>query len=345
MIKQTQTEITEPTLLLDENGFPARPGFCRRNLYQYNKEQIRKNRFRIKEWDFYQILDGHYKVELNFFNISAFAALTAAVMDLETGKTWSDMAMTPSTPDKFRLSPAADAPFTFSWQHMGRSGIFETGETSHRLLFSGRTAGKRFDIRIDGDRLPGQESLTILTPFSQKHCFFYTQKLNCIAARGRIRIGEKIIELAPEKAFLTIDWARGVWPYRNMWYWSNTSTVLDGKRFGFELTWGFGDESAAAETALFYDGKCHKISAVHLEKDPEKNGWMQPWHFLSDDGRLDLTLTPACKYKTGMVFAGLLGHRSNQVYGRFDGFVILDDGKRLEIRDLFGFAEKVCNRW
>ena len=82
-----------------------------------------------------------------------------------------------------------------------------------------------------------------------------------------------------------------MWPHTNTWYWGNGSTYLDGKLFGFELTWGFGDESNATETAIFYDGKCHKIGAVHLEKDPEDDaGWMNEWHFISEDGRLDLTM-------------------------------------------------------
>jgi hypothetical protein len=35
----------------------------------------------------------------------------------------------------------------------------------------------------------------------------------------------------------------------------------------------------------------------------------------------------------------------HQVFGRFTGRVVLDDGSVLEIRDLMGFAEKVSNTW
>ena len=342
---QKQTEITGPRPLLDENGVPAFPGYCRKNYYIYNKENIRHLRGRIKEWDFYLITDGRYKVELNFFNISAVAALTASVLDLKTGKHYTDLMMEPSGPDRFQLSPAADRPFTFSYHRLGRSARFVTGTNSHTLHFKGMAKGKPFEIHIRGHRLPDQESLTMLTPFPQKYCFFHTQKLNCIAAKGKIRIGRKIIRLDPEKAFMAVDWARGIWPYKSMWYWSNASTQIDGKRFGLELTWGFGDESNATETALFYDGKCHKIGAVSLLEDPQKAGWKKPWHFLSKDGRLALTLTPIRHERIGLVFAGLLGHRSDQVFGYYNGYVVLDDGTRLEIRNMFAFAEKVKNRW
>ena len=35
----------------------------------------------------------------------------------------------------------------------------------------------------------------------------------------------------------------------------------------------------------------------------------------------------------------------NQVFGRFTGTAVLDDGTKLEVKDLFGFAEKVENKW
>jgi hypothetical protein len=33
------------------------------------------------------------------------------------------------------------------------------------------------------------------------------------------------------------------------------------------------------------------------------------------------------------------------VFGYFSGTAVLDDGKRLQIKDLLGFAEKVENKW
>ena len=340
-----QTEITTETPLLDEKGRALKPGYCKRNLYIYNKDVIRNKRRRIKEWDFYLITDGRIKIELNFFNISFAAALTAEVVDLKTGRSWSDMILEPSGPDKYTLSPAADADFLFHYRNAGRSAWFKTEGTRHSLVFRGKSKGKRFEINIKGDRLPGQESLTVLTPFKDPAQFFYSQKLNCIACTGTVRIGDTVLTLNPDRAFMTVDWARGVWPYASSWYWTNGSTYLNGKRFGFELTWGFGNESHATETALFYDGKCHKIGPVKLDSDPAKEGWLSPWHFTDAEGRLDLTLTPVLHRPVGLVFAGIAGHKSDQVFGHFNGRVRLDDGTVLEIKDMFAFAEKAVNRW
>ena len=35
----------------------------------------------------------------------------------------------------------------------------------------------------------------------------------------------------------------------------------------------------------------------------------------------------------------------HQVFGRFSGKAILDDGKEILVKNLTGFAEKVYNRW
>ena len=331
--------------MLDEYGCPACPGYSKNNSFIYNKENIRKHRGRIKEWDFYVVSDGRYKVEMNFFNISWVAALTAQIVELRTGKRFSDTVICPSSPDKFTLSPGASDPFLFSFEQSGRRAVFETTETSHRLDFCGKAGGSPFEIHMEGKMLPVHESLATPTPFEDGRHFYYTEKMNCMEACVKVRAGGKTILPDPEKAFMTIDRGRGVWPYRNKWIWSNGSTRIDGRPFGFEMTWGFGDDSNATATALFYDGRCHKIGAVHLENDSEKENFSKPWHFVSEDGRLDLTLTPECRVTDGIVFAGVMGHKSIQTYGYFNGYAVLDDGTRLKIKDMFAFAEKVHNAW
>ena len=43
--------------------------------------------------------------------------------------------------------------------------------------------------------------------------------------------------------------------------------------------------------------------------------------------------------------AGIIKSDQHQVFGRFSGTAVLDDGTRLDIHDLMGFAEKVENKW
>ena len=124
-----------------------------------------------------------------------------------------------------------------------------------------------------------------------------------------------------------------------------TTKDENGKKhlFGFEITWAIGDESNATETCIFYDGKIHKIGAVDVEKFP-KNRFMEPWKFISEDGRFNMTMVPTLDNHSDVDFK--VGRMNcHQVYGVWNGDVTLDDGTKLIIKDLFTFCEYVENRW
>ena len=93
-----------------------------------------------------------------------------------------------------------------------------------------------------------------------------------------------------------LDWGRGVWTYKNTWYWGSASGLVDGERFGFNIGYGFGNTSAASENMLFYKGRAHKLSQVifHIPGDGGRAtpDYMRPWTFTSDDGRFEMDYTP-----------------------------------------------------
>ncbi len=341
-----QNEILSPQPLLDANGLLANPGWCRHNIYEYNRENISRSIMRLKEWDFYQISNGRIMIQLNIFNISLATAVTFGFVDLHTGRKFDCMTVQLLTPNKNRLNLNSDKPNTTVYSHGKTSIRFETDKNSIKLHFEGVCKGKRVGADFNCFKFPDHESITIATPFKKPGCFFYTNKINCMNTEGRVTYGDETFDFSKEDTFTVLDWGRGVWPYANMWYWANGSCFLNGKIFGFELTWGFGDTSNATETALFYDGKCHKISAVDLVKDPEEGGkWMEPWHFKSEDGRLDLTMTPFYDNYSNLMPLNVFGMKTHQVHGLWNGIVALDSGEILEIKDMYAFCEKVYNKW
>jgi len=192
---------------------------------------------------------------------------------------------------------------------------------------------------------PDLTSLVIATPFKEKNTqFYYNYKKNCMPATGIVKIGdgEKTYTFEPETAFGIIDWGRGVWPFSNEWVWGNGSSYVKGKRFGFNIGFGFGDVSAATENMLFYDGKAHKISNISITLN--ENGWMTPKRITSDDGRFEMTFTPIYDQQTSTKLL-FVDNSCHQVFARFDGKVILDDGEVLFIENLVGFVEHAINNW
>ena len=165
-------------------------------------------------------------------------------------------------------------------------------------------------------------------------------------ASGEVFLGEETYTFQSSDSFGVLDWGRGVWTYKNTWYWSSASGVADGVRFGFNLGYGFGDCSAATENMLFYAGRAHKLSHVkfHIPGKPGREDWLAPWTFTSDDGRFEMDFVPILD-RAACTDLKMLKSDQHQVFGKFTGKAVLDDGTVVRVKDLLGFAEKVSNKW
>lgn len=188
--------------------------------------------------------------------------------------------------------------------------------------------------------------MVICTPFEKPGHFYYNQKINCMRASGSVQIGKETYLFQPTDSFGVLDWGRGVWTYHNTWYWGSASGLVDGVDFGFNIGYGFGDTSAASENMLFYRGKAHKLSRVTfcIPMKDGKEDYLKPWTFTSDDGRFEMDFVPILD-RASDTNALLIRSNQHQVFGRFTGVAVLDDGTRLPVKDLLGFAEKVENKW
>ena len=226
--------------------------------------------------------------------------------------------------------------------------LFENDGTVRRLSGHMDRFSKETPIMFDLTLTDApDETMVIVTPFRDKpKAFYYNQKINCMRTGGYIRFGSHELVCSPERDFTVLDWGRGVWTYDNTWYWGSASGLAGDTPFGFNIGYGFGDTSAASENVLFYGGKIHKLSRVEFGI-PVKDGaddFMAPWKFSSDDGRFEMDFRPIMD-RSAKISLGVLCSDQHQVFGRFSGTAILDNGRKIEICDLTGFAEKVRNKW
>ena len=184
------------------------------------------------------------------------------------------------------------------------------------------------------------------TPFKKRGHFYFNQKINCLRASGRVFARRREYIFEPDTAFAVLDWGRGVWTYRNTWYWGSASGKVDGVPFGWNIGYGFGDTSAATENALFYAGRLHKLSRVSFNIPRRAGGldYMSNWTFTSDDSRFEMDFHPVMD-RASCADVKLIKSDQHQVFGRMSGTAVLDDGTKLEIRDLLCFCEKVHNKY
>lgn len=348
--KSKQTEYTEKTQLLSEDGTLLAKGWARHNVFDYERSFSKPNK-RKKEWDFYQLGNKDYSVQISFANISIGGYAAAKLIDLKSGKALADaFALFLGGDNKYILPAKGDVPNRFKTKVGAAELDFDTKETTRTLYFKMPVKGKIVECNFQMDIMPGLENITTVLPFHDAPTkYFMTTKQNCMPCEGTFKYGDDVWEFSKEDTFCALDWGRVNTPHRMVWYWGNGSTYLTDEKgekhiFGFEITWAIGDESNATETCLFYDGKAHKIGAVDVEVFPKPDKYMNPWKIISEDGRFNLTMTPFFDHHSDMN-VGVARMHTHQVHGLWNGDVTLDDGTKLEIKDMYAFCEYVENKW
>lgn len=335
--------------LLNADGTPN-PGYATHEFLRYNKESIRALPWRVKEWDFYQVedLDGRYCLQLTYGHAAYVGQIGVMFFDIRE--------------QRFIVNRSKLMPLVFDSMHLPRTA---EGDSEIRYADKARQLKVHFRTR-DGIRdllfqygdfsctlhLVSQikEALCIAVPFKEKPTqFYYNYKRNGMTCTGEVHYTDEGMEKTLTfgtggtqlPALAILDWGRGVWPFSNEWFWSNGAGNVDGELFGFNLGCGFGDTRAATENILFYRGKAHKLGEVRIVHEED---FLKPWHLRDDKGRLDLTMEPEHDRITRdkVLFVDNCTH---QVFGRFHGKAVLDDGSVLEIRDLPAFAEHAVNNW
>jgi len=343
-----QKQIIEKGALLNHKGELIEAGYATSLIREYRRKDIKANPMRIKEWDYYLISDGRRALALPISDNSYMGLESVSWIDLEKPEetTKSEIILMPM--GKLNL-PSSSVSGNVSFHNKNLNMIFgNNGQKRHlRVNYKDFKDGKTLTADLILDDVP-EDSMVIATPYKEDpKAFYYNQKINCLRAQGYVSIGNDGYRFEADSAFGVLDWGRGVWTYSNTWYWSSASGMQNGKRFGFNLGYGFGDTSNASENMVFVDGKAHKLSQVTFNipfKEDGSEDFMKPWTFTSDDGRLNLDFEPVID-RAALIDLKLIRSDQHQVFGRFSGTVILDDGSPFEIKNLPGFAEKVANKW
>lgn len=218
---------------------------------------------------------------------------------------------------------------------------YETREECRVLSLNGKDKNGTVDIRLTLPHIKEDEAMVIATPFHKPKQFYLNCKEHFYGVEGYVRFGDVTITATGKETAL-LDWGRGVWPFHQEWFWGcGAGNQADG-RFGFNIGWGFGDLSYASENMFFWNGKSYKLGTLKVVRD--KDNYMAPWHFISDDGYLDITMTPIYDNYTETKVA-FLNTRCHQVHGYFSGRAILPDGEVIHIKELLAFCEHAINNW
>lgn len=201
------------------------------------------------------------------------------------------------------------------------------------------------EVGAGGNRGAGFDTLRICTPTGPTG-WTYAQKVAGIPATGRIETEFGAVDLAADHACAHHDYTAGFLRRETFWNWACISdvaaggTVGAGERVGANLSNGV-NETGFTENAYWRDGQRIKVDSMMFDYDDEDLN--KPWHITSHDGSVDLTFTPHGGYNA---FSDRPGAetRFDQLFGTYSGRLGTGD-KALDIRDLWGFAERQYVVW
>lgn len=342
-----QNEITAPQKLLT-NGRIAHPGWARQLYWEYDRKDIHASKWRIKEWDYYLVANEHYGVAFTISDLGYIGLNSVSFLHFDENWEHTESIIDACPFGKYRMpKTSGSGDVRFQNRRLQLKYEHRNGRRLIQCHFSEFYDGKDLIAELTLDQ-PEMDTMCIATPWKEKPtAFYYNQKINCLPASGIVMLGDDTYEFRPDRDAGVLDWGRGVWTYDNTWYWGTGSGFLNGDPFGFNLGYGFTDRSSASENVIFYRNRAHKLDEVtfHIPQKADKSrDYMKEWHISSSDGRLRGVFSPVLNRHADLNVL-VIATCQNQVFGRFTGTAVLDDGTRLDISDFFCAIEVVHNKY
>lgn len=314
-----EREITEPVDLCLPNGRlnPGAVGWSRTPLHRANL----RGWGRAKRWEYWGVVTPRLCLGVVASSLDYAGVCSVWVLDRESGRTWSHDEVPPLARG-VSLPPA-----------VGGRALVEAGRLRIELQ-ADRVRVSAPAIEVDLAVGAGGECVGVVVPWSSRR-FQYTVKDVARPVSGRVTLDGTAY--AVTEGWAVLDHGRGKWPYAITWNWAAGSS----ERVGITLGGKWTDGTGSTENALFVDGRAHKISD-ELVWEYDRTDWRRPWRIHGP--RLDATVTPFHE-RADRTNLGLVANETHQCFGQWSGWAATDDGERVPLDGLVGWAEEARNRW
>jgi hypothetical protein len=322
-------EITMPVDLCDARGRLDRAavGWTRTPLHRPNL----RGWGRTKRWEYWGLVTDTHVVGLTVSSLDYAGVQAVYVLDRRTGQERVHEATVPLARG-VELAPRSG---------VGRSST-TAGDVAIELVdepsatrISARAPG--IELAAVAERPAGHESLGVVVPWSER-LFQYTVKDVARPLSGSLTVDGTAYDAA---GWAVLDHGRGRWPYSLTWNWAAGSGTVDGEVRGIQLGGKWTEGTGSTENALLVGTRLHKLhDEVAWEYDARD--WLRPWRIHGD--RLDVTFTPFHERaaRTNLL---VVASETHQCFGHFTGWAVDDDGERVALDGLVGWAEEARNRW
>ncbi len=314
-----EREITEPVDLCLPDGRlnPDAVGWSRTPLHRANL----RGWGRAKRWEYWGVVTPRLCLGVVASSLDYAGVCSVWVLDRETGRTWSHEEVPP-------LAREVSLP-----AGVGGRALVEAGRLRIELD-GGSVRATAPDVEVDLAVGAGGECVGVVVPWSERR-FQYTVKDVARPVTGRVTLDGTAYVVT--EGWAVLDHGRGKWPYSITWNWAAGSSADVGITLGGKWTDGTG----STENALFVGGRAHKIGE-ELAWEYDRSDWRRPWRIHGP--RVDARLEPFHE-RADHTFLGVVANETHQCFGHFSGWASTDDGERVPLDGLVGWAEEARNRW
>lgn len=327
-----EREITSPVDLCLPDGRlnPEAVGWTRRPLHRANLRGWGRN----KRFEYWCVTAPTHAVAVNVSHADYRVTYAAFFLDFATGHEIqiAERRVLPMGPPMPMVSGEGGI------RAQGRRIALGIDETPFGTRLRARSERLSVDVLVD--RPEGHESLGVVVPWNDQ-LFQYTRKDNCLPAQGRVVADGQVYEFDPATAYATLDHGRGRWPYSIVWNWGAASGRCHGREIGLQIGGKWTVGTGMTENVIRVDGRLHKIGH-ELTWYYDTHDWLAPWRIVGR--RIDLTFTPfhdRAAHSSWLVVESV----EHQVFGYYSGHVVTDEGERIPVDGLLGWAEEVRRRW
>ncbi|MDR2094605.1 MAG: DUF2804 domain-containing protein [Treponema sp.] len=335
-----QIEITKPVSVLDDAGKPVNFGWARYPYFNYDPAYIRSNNTTISESDRYFIISPMHILSFEILDNGFLGYAGISVVSLKEKKWNTQVFTSPFTLGALGLSPNSSKG-SVRFQKQKAILDFVAMEGGARIIKADIPKfGHRRMLRGEVVLSPPTNAESIVTHMPwrrEKNAFRCSCHSPWYTVEGVIQLGATEMIFTRGNAWGIFDWNRGIRPREDLRYQASACGISAGREISFNVGYGSSDAQMGTENAFFTDGRIHKLNQVTFHISPAN--WLLPWHFTSNDNRLEMTFYPNQERveRHWVLFHSL---RRRQVFGYFSGKILLDDGTPLEFQNITGFAER-----
>ncbi|MFE7406144.1 DUF2804 domain-containing protein [Isoptericola sp. NPDC057559] len=293
---------------------------------------------RTKRWEYWAVVTPDHVVALTTSALDYAALHQVWVWDRASGAEVDAVAIAPlnrsaTLPGRLGAGPVRSST---------RAVAIAVDEEPRGTRLRARTS--RVDLDVTVARPAGRELLGVVVPWSDRR-FQYTVKDVGRPAAGGLRV-DGVERALPAGSWAVLDHGRGRWPYRAAWQWGvGLGRGVDAAGAGHEVALQLGGtwtrQGPTTENGVFVDGVLHKIHD-ELDWTFDPAAYTAPWQVRGE--RLDLAFVPAHD-RVSRTQLGVVASSTHQCFGTWSGWVAADDGSRITVDGLDGWAEDVAQRW